>query len=118
MLYKPWRGDDLTEVRTVVGRVASPRVHVVDPDFVPFHNLDVMEDAVTVITSPTSFLAEFAAMGMRPIMLALPDTAYYHGTIRPPRSSACTSSRFRTGTRRSGSELAPRPPAEAPPRAT
>ena len=33
------------------------------------------------MTSPTSLLAEFATMGARPILLALPETAYYHGRI-------------------------------------
>jgi hypothetical protein len=81
VLYKPWRGDSLREVRAVVGRIESEHLHVVDPDVAPFHNLDVLQHAVTVVTSPTSLLAEFASMGARPILLALPETAYYHGRI-------------------------------------
>jgi hypothetical protein len=68
-------------VRTLVEEVDDPRVFVLDPDCVPFHNVDLLAHSIAVVSSPTSMLAEYAAMGGRPILLALPDTRYYHGEI-------------------------------------
>ena len=78
-LYKPWRGDDLDAVRRLVAEVGDPKLHVLDPDFVPFHNVELLRHAATVISSPTSLLAEFASLGGRPIALALPETVSYLG---------------------------------------
>lgn len=81
IVFKPWGGDNLTEVRTVVGKIGSPKLHVIDPTSLPYHNLEVLQHALAVVSSPTSMLAEFAAMGGVPIALTLPETGYYHGKI-------------------------------------
>lgn len=79
IVVKPWLGDNLSEVRAAAAAINSPRLHVFDPNASPFHNGELLAHAVTVVSSPTSFLAEFAAMGGVPILLSLPETRYYYG---------------------------------------
>jgi hypothetical protein len=79
LVWKPWPGDDLDLVREVAAAVGDDRVHVFDPHASPYHNADLLCHAITAVSSPTSMLAEFAAMGGGPILLRLPETLYYYG---------------------------------------
>lgn len=81
IVYKPWRGDDLQMVRALVAEIGDPRATVLHPDCVPFHNVDLLAHSLTIVSSPTSMLAEYATMGARPTVLILPDTTYFHGTV-------------------------------------
>ena len=80
-ILRPAKTPRGTEVRTVVGKIGSPKLHVIDPTSLPYHNVEVLQHALAVVSSPTSMLAEFAAMGGVPIALTLPETGYYHGKI-------------------------------------
>ncbi len=79
VVVKPWRGDALSAIRAQAAAVGDPRLHVLDPEMLPYHNADLLAHAVTVVSSPTSLLAEFAAMGGTPVVLGLPETRHYHG---------------------------------------
>src|SRR5262249_16667504 len=79
VIVKPWAGDSLPDVRAAAARIDDPRLHVLDPYASPLHNGELLAHAVTVVSSPTSFLGEFAAMGGLPILLSFPETHFYHG---------------------------------------
>jgi len=79
VVIKPWAGDFLPAILDEVRKIDSMQLHVVDPTASGYHNAQLLKNALTVVSSPTSFLAEFAATGGAPIALSLPETRYYHG---------------------------------------
>ncbi len=79
VVVKPWAGDHLLRLRQIVHKIGDAKLHVFDPYTMPFHNADLLKHAVTVVSSPTSLLAEFASMGGLPLLLRLPETEFYYG---------------------------------------
>ena len=52
---------------------------MLDPSAAPLHNGELLAHALAVVSSPTSFLAEFAVMGGVPFLLSFNETHFYHG---------------------------------------
>lgn len=87
VLVKPWPGDDIMRLQSLMDEASNEKVGFVDP-YIDVHNVELLGVTDAVVGTFSSFLGEALLAGAVPVMLDYPGAAYYFGDY-PDRYRNC-----------------------------